>query len=81
MSWLLILYKSSLHHQLHLVDSGSVEISHRKQCFMLRILCVTCLHFGALDKNAFGANKVRLPNSFDKKFCGSNSELTLLVYY
>lgn len=48
---------------------------------MLRIPCVTCLHFGGLVKNAFGANKVRLPNSFYKKFCGFNSELTPLVYY
>lgn len=62
MFWLLILYKS-----LDLVDSGSVEISHRKQCFILRILRVTCL-FRTLVKNAFRKIKVRLLNSFDKEF-------------
>ena len=62
MLWFLILYRS-----LDLVDSGSVEISHREQCFILRILCVTCL-FWTLVKNAFRKIKVRLPNSFDKEF-------------
>ena len=60
--WLLILYKS-----LDLGDSGSVEISHREQCFILRILRVTYL-FRTLVKNAFRKIKVRLPNSFDKEF-------------
>ena len=62
MFWLLILYKS-----LDLVDSGSVEISSREQCFILRILRVTCL-FRTLVKNAFLKIKVRLLNSFDKEF-------------
>lgn len=52
---------------IDLGDSGSVEISHREQCFILRILRVTYL-FQTLVKNAFRKIKVRLPNSVDKEF-------------